>query len=139
MQFTLKGRYEHDAILREIRSRAIEEIRSLRRRVRELPEDASYYDRVRLGELIVAKRWRSSARSRPAALRAAGTGRGVDMRRSTSRRTPEDVVNAAFLVERTHVAEVRGRRRGAGSGARRAGSGCGCSGPLAPYDFVPEE
>ena len=30
-----------------------EEIRALREKVRELPEDAAYYDRVRLGELIV--------------------------------------------------------------------------------------
>ena len=51
-QFTLTGRFEQDAVLREVLE-SDEEIRSLREKVRELPEDASYYDRVRLGELIV--------------------------------------------------------------------------------------
>ena len=51
-QFTLTGRYEQDAVLREVLE-GDEEIRALREKVRELPEDASYYDRVRLGELIV--------------------------------------------------------------------------------------
>ena len=53
-QFTLKGRYEQDAVLREI-AEADPKIMALRERVRELPEDASYYDRIRLGELVVAR------------------------------------------------------------------------------------
>ena len=63
VQFALKGRYEQDVVLRDL-VEGDEEIRVLQQRVRELPEDASYYDRVRLGELIVGA-LESRARSRP--------------------------------------------------------------------------
>ena len=51
MQYTLKGRYEEDAVLREVlrgRRRS-----GLQDKIATLPEDATYYDRVRLGELVV--------------------------------------------------------------------------------------
>ena len=53
VQFALKGRYEQDVVLREV-IEDDDQIRALHERVRDLPEDASYYDRVRLGELVVA-------------------------------------------------------------------------------------
>ena len=48
----LRGRYEEETVLREVLE-GDQEIRSLQERVRQLPADASYYDRVRLGEMIV--------------------------------------------------------------------------------------
>ena len=75
VQFALKGRFEHDVVLRDL-VEGDEEIRPLQQRVRELPEDASYYDRVHLGELIVGRAGEAARGRGRAALRATGTGRG---------------------------------------------------------------
>ena len=134
-QFTLKGRYVEDAVLREVLERD-EEIRSLQKRVQELPEDAAYYDRVRLGEMIVS---------------ALGALRDVDAaalleplqplavdtvtRQPTN---PEDVLNAAFLLSDKRIDEFEESVEELG----RAHAGrirLRLLGPLAPYDFVPEE
>jgi len=134
-QFTLKGRYVEDAVLREVLERD-EEIRSLQKRVLELPEDAAYYDRVRLGEMIV---------------NALGALRDVDAaalleplqplavdtvtRQPTN---PEDVLNAAFLLSDKRIDEFEETVEELG----RAHAGrirLRLLGPLAPYDFVPEE
>ena len=53
VQYTLKGRYEQDVVLREVLEDD-PELRALHEHIRSLPEDASYYDRVKLGELVVA-------------------------------------------------------------------------------------
>ena len=97
VQFTLMGRYEQDAILREVVV-SDDEIRALSERVKELSEDASYYDRVRLGELVVhaleerrrIEGARIVERLRPFAVATT----------SNALTAPEDVVNEAFLVER---------------------------------------
>ncbi|NIS35730.1 MAG: GvpL/GvpF family gas vesicle protein, partial [Actinobacteria bacterium] len=50
-QYTLRGRYDETTVLAEVvaENPAIAE---LRERTRGLPEDATYYDRARLGELV---------------------------------------------------------------------------------------
>lgn len=132
VQFALKGRYEQETVLREVLE-ADDEIRTLRQRVAELPEDASYYERVRLGELVVGalERLRETdaarmyARLEPTAVEVA----------AHTPAQPEDVIDAAFLVERDAVGgfedaceelgkELIGRVR------------LRLLGPLAPYDFV---
>jgi Gas vesicle synthesis protein GvpL/GvpF len=134
-QFTLTGRYEQDAVLREVLE-GDEEIRALREKVRELPEDASYYDRVRLGELIVGaleqRREVEGAgiidRLEPFAVATVANQLGA----------PEDVVNAAFLVERERQEEFENAVEGVGeelAGRVRLR----LLGPVAPYDFTPEE
>jgi hypothetical protein len=134
-QFTLTGRYEQDAVLREVLE-GDEEIRALREKVRELPEDASYYDRVRLGELIVGELERRREvegtdivdRLAPLAVATASNQLG----------TPEDVVNAAFLVERDRQEEFENAVEGIGEelvGRVRLR----LLGPVAPYDFIPED
>ncbi len=133
VQYTVRGRYEQDVLLQEIIEED-DEIRALNERVRELPEDASYYDRVRLGELIVAALDERSAvdaaeieeRLRPLA---------EDVALSATPR-PEEVITAAFLVRRTEAAafedavEELGRDTHDWLRLRLLG-------PLAPYDFVP--
>lgn len=133
-QFTLKGAYEEDAVLREVLEED-EEIRALGERVQELPEDAAYYDRVRLGELIVG---------------ALGQRREVDAARIVERiepvvvdlvphqpTRPEDVVDVAFLVDRNKVGEFEDTVEDVGR--ELAGRvHLRLLGPLAPYDFVPE-
>ena len=135
-QFTLTGRYEQDAVLREVLE-GDEEIRALREKVRELPEDASYYDRVRLGELIV-ERWSSAGRSR----QVEGAGIIDRLERfaiatvANQLGAPEDVVNASFLVERERQEEFENAVEGVGeelAGRVRLR----LLGPVAPYDFTP--
>jgi hypothetical protein len=134
-QFTLTGRYEQDAVLREVLE-GDEEIRALREKVRELPEDAAYYDRVRLGELIVR------------ALEQRRETEGADILDklepfavatvSNQLTAPEEVVNAAFLVERERQEEFPHAVEGVGEelvGRVRLR----LLGPVAPYDFTPEE
>ncbi|TQM38484.1 GvpL/GvpF family gas vesicle protein [Pseudonocardia cypriaca] len=135
VQFTLKGRYEQEPVLREV-IEADPEIRALQEKVRDLPEDASYYDRVRLGELIVAALEERRDDESAQMLRrlepfAAGTV-------ANQPGQPDDVVNAAFLVERERAAEFESAVEDLGrdlAGRVRLR----LLGPLAPYDFVPEE
>jgi hypothetical protein len=135
VQFTLKGRYEQDVVLREVLE-GHKEIRGLQEKVRELPEEASYYDRVRLGELVVAaleeRRDDEAAqmleRLRPFAVSTMANPPGQ----------PEDLINAAFLVERERVREFEDAVEDMGRdliGRVRLR----LLGPLAPYDFIPEE
>jgi hypothetical protein len=134
VQFTLKGRYEQDAVLREI-AQADEEIMALRERVRDLPEDASYYDRIRLGELVVnAMKERRDADGRRVLERLQPFATDISTRPVAQ---PDDVLNAAFLVARDQVkqfddaVEDVGRELAGRVRFRLVG-------PLAPYDFVSE-
>ncbi|WP_028936465.1 GvpL/GvpF family gas vesicle protein [Pseudonocardia spinosispora] len=134
VQFTLKGRYEQDTVLREL-LRDNTEIRELRDQVGELPEDASYYDRVRLGELIVAELERRRDDEAAGILdRLEPTVVDLAARHPA---TPEDVINVAFLVERAHQQRFEDSVEDLGrdlDGRVRFR----LLGPLAPYDFVPE-
>jgi Gas vesicle synthesis protein GvpL/GvpF len=134
VQFTLKGRYDQDPVLREI-AEADEEVMALRARVRDLPEDASYYDRIRLGELVVnAMKQRREADGSRVLERLQPFVTDVSIR---SMAQPDEVVNAAFLVARDQVkqfddaVEEIGRDLAGRVRFRLVG-------PLAPYDFVPE-
>jgi hypothetical protein len=135
VQFTLKGRYEQDVVLREVLE-GHEEIHDLRDKVHELPEEASYYDRVRLGELVVAalveRRDDDAAqvleRLRPFAVSTVANPPG----------RPEDLVNAAFLVERERVRKFEDAVEDLGRDLIDRVR-LRLLGPLAPYDFVPEE
>jgi hypothetical protein len=135
VQFALKGRYQQDVVVREV-VEGDDEIGALSERVRELPEDASYYDRVRLGELIVAaleKRREEEAaqmleRLRPFAVETV----------PHTPAQPDEVVDAAFLVERTKQQEFEDAVENLGrdlDGRVRMR----LLGPLAPYDFVTAE
>jgi hypothetical protein len=135
VQFTLKGRYEQDVVLRKVLE-GHEEIQGLQEKVRGLPEEATYYDRVRLGELVVAaleeRRDAEAAqmleRLRPFAVSSVADPPGQ----------PEDLINAAFLVERDRVREFEDAVEDLGRGVIDRVR-LRLLGPLAPYDFVPEE
>lgn len=71
VQVQVRVRYVDDAVLREIVA-AEPEIRTLRERTRELPEEAAHADRIRLGELVssaVSQRAAEDAESVLAVLR----------------------------------------------------------------------
>jgi hypothetical protein len=134
VQYTLKGRYVQDAALREI-TEADDEIMALRERVRDVPEDASYYDRIRLGELVVAAmEQRRDEEGRRVLERLSPFATDVSTRPLAQ---PDEVVNAAFLVARDQAerfddaVEEVGRLLDGRVRFRLLG-------PLAPYDFIPE-
>jgi hypothetical protein len=134
VQYTLKGRYVQDTVLREI-AEADDEIMALRERVREMPEDASYYDRIRLGELVVGEmERRRDAEGSQVLERLRPFVAAVSVRPQAQ---PDEVVNASFLVARDRVeafddaVEQVGRDLDGRMRFRLLG-------PLAPYDFTPE-
>lgn len=133
VQYTLTGWYEQDAVLRDVLE-GNEKIRALREKVRELPEEASYYDRVRLGELVVrALEERRDVESGQIVDRLRPFAGGVAANQVAA---PEDVVNAAFLIERERREEFEAAVEGVG--ADLAGRvRLRLLGPVAPYDFVP--
>lgn len=131
-QFTMKARYVQDAVLREVLTEQ-PVARQLRDELAEMPEDAGYYQRVELGQIvsdaIAAKREADCAellrRLEPFA-DASVEGRPP---------SGDEVVNASFLVAH--------RRRAAFEEAAEqlARDWHGrvqlrLLGPLAPYEFV---
>ncbi|MGI8335896.1 GvpL/GvpF family gas vesicle protein [Actinomadura scrupuli] len=132
-QFSILGAYVEDAVLREVLQEE-PEVARLREKVRDLPEDAAYYDRIRLGELIVQalddKRLADTE-----ALVAALSPHADDV----AAREPagEDMAaDVAFLV--TDEQRPRFEQAVDELGDRWAGRiRLRMLGPLAPYDFVP--
>jgi hypothetical protein len=133
-QFSVSGMYVQDAVLREVLAEEPEVMR-LRESLRGLPEDAGYYDRVRLGELIVH------------AMDAKREVDTEDLVQTLSRyavsvtpRQPlgdDTAADAAFLVADADRANFERAvdelsYRWAGRIRLRV---CG---PVAPYDFVPQ-
>jgi hypothetical protein len=135
VQYTLKGRYDQDVLLREI----VEEdsgVRELQERIRGVSEDAAYYDRVKLGELIVkALEERREVDAKDIVDRIGPFAEAVS---TTTPTQPEDVVNAAFLVRRDGAEEFEAAVEELGEDTHEWLK-LRLLGPLAPYDFVPEE
>ena len=132
-EFSVSGSYVQETVLREVLAEE-PEVLQLRESLRGVPEDAGYYDRVRLGELIVH------------ALDAKREADADDLVQSLTRhavgvvpRPPvgeDTAVDAAFLVadeERPQFEQAVDEL-----GYRWAGRvRLRMLGPLAPYDFVP--
>lgn len=133
-QFTVRAAYDEDAVLREVLTER-SDIAELRESVAALPEDAGYYERVRLGELVAnavdAKRGEDAAEiDRLLTPLADGT--------VMSQPAAEDgVADASFLVSDARRAEFE---QAAEDLARRWHGRVRLRllGPLAPYDFVAE-
>ncbi|MCP2336317.1 GvpL/GvpF family gas vesicle protein [Actinomadura rupiterrae] len=133
----VKGRYEQDAVLREVLA-GDPEIAELSERLRGVPEDAAdavYYDRVRLGEMIVGALRERRANDSARLLTAL-----APLAEAVSAHEPvrdEDVVDASLLV----AAGERDRFEKAVEGLaeeNRDRISLRLVGPLPPYDFVPE-
>jgi hypothetical protein len=132
-EFIIFGTYVQDAVLREVLTENPEAMR-LRESVRELPEDAGYYERIRLGEVIVqALEGKRAADNAALAREIAPHAVAVAPRRPTGDDTAADV---AFLVSDAgrqqfeDAVDDLGRRWADRIRLRMVG-------PLAPYDFVP--
>ena len=132
-EFAVIGAYVEDVLIREVLEEEPEAAR-LRERIRELPEDAAYYDRVRLGELIV-KAMDEKRQADTEELVAALEPYTADaaLRAPAGEDTAADV---AFLVAERRLPEFEDAVDALGE--RWAGRvRLRMVGPLAPYDFVP--
>ena len=135
VQFTVRARYVLDTVLAEI-VEAEPEVAELRRRTADLPEETSHYDRIRLGELVA---------------QAVDVRRHHDGHQILDRLAPhaedhivrevsgmDNLAEFAFLVdaerqgELEHAAEVLAEEL---DGRVRLS----LVGPMALYDFVPEQ
>jgi Gas vesicle synthesis protein GvpL/GvpF len=132
VQLSVKGDYDEEALLREVVA-ASPPIAALRQRVRALPDEAGYYDRIRLGELVAAEVARRRADDTRLVLDRLEP-HAVATRAQTSG-GPAAAFDLAFLVERDGVdafsravVEV-GDEVGDRIGIRYVG-------PLPPYSFA---
>jgi hypothetical protein len=135
VQYSLKGRYVQEVLLQEI----VDEepaVADLQERIRGVSEDASYYDRVKLGEIVArAMEQRRDVDARDILDRIGPFAEQVS---STTPSQPDDVVDAAFLVARDAAEEFEREVEELG-GDTHEWLRLRLLGPLAPYDFVPAE
>jgi hypothetical protein len=131
-QYTLRGRYDLEAVLPDL-IQSDEGMRALQQRIRGLSEEAAHFDRIQLGELI-AKALRTR-RQQDAEGVLDALGPHVAARKVYDPEQDDDVVNAAFLVERARQREFEEAVDEVGG--RFPMLRLKLHGPLAPYDFVP--
>jgi hypothetical protein len=133
-QFTLRAAYEQEVVLREVLADR-PDIAELRGSVAAQPEEAAYYDRIRLGELVAEA---VEARREADADEIVRRLEPLAVSSVTSRPAEEDgVADASFLVEDARRAEFEATAEDL---ARRSHGRIRLRllGPLAPYDFVAE-
>jgi hypothetical protein len=102
VQLTVKGEYREEVLMRDV-VRESPAIADLRERLRDLPEAAGYYDRIRLGEMVAAEVNRRSEAD--AALAASRLDPVAVDRREGPRTSTETAFNLAFLVDRDRQEE----------------------------------
>lgn len=133
-QFNLRGTYQESAVLSEVVAED-PEVAELRERTRDLPEDAAYADRVRLGELVArameGKREVDSQIVLDAVLPLCAAyrtrpGGGVD-----------HVLDVALLVDDERRGTFEETLESVAEGVHER-IRLRLVGPLAPYDFVEE-
>jgi hypothetical protein len=131
VQYTVKARYEQDAILREVIDEE-PDVRQLRSGRGE-PETAESLDRrIRLGQLVVQALERRRPRDAEEVLRIIGDQVAMTQRETSA---AEDVLNAAFLVDRAQADTFE--RRVERVAEQQAGRlRVSLLGPLPAYDFV---
>lgn len=135
VQLTVKAFYNEERLLRGV-VEGSPAVARLSERVRGRPEAATYYDRIRLGELVSGEVER--ARERDGAMLLGRLEPLAIAARREPPSTADCAVNAAFLVERERVDEF------SGAVAELAGQvdermRLRYVGPLPPYSFTEEE
>jgi hypothetical protein len=132
-EFVITGTYVEDEVLREVLEEN-PEVRRLREKLRDLPGNAGYYDRIHMGELIVyALDHKRAADAEVLREALAPHAEAISARRPKGEETAADV---AFLVDDDRRAEFE--RAVDELGERWTGRiRLRLLGPVAPYDFVP--
>jgi hypothetical protein len=132
VQLSVRARYVRDTIMAELLADE-PEIRRLREATQGRSEDATYYDRIRLGELVVGGFERKRAAD-AGPLESALQPFAVDLRPRQDLEV-EDVLDVAVLVRRDQVSALEeALERVAAATAGRIN--IRLVGPQAPYDFV---
>jgi hypothetical protein len=132
VELELKVVYDEDAVLREVVA-AEPGIGRLRERLRRVPDDAAYYDRILLGELVAQGVERARA-ARAERILAALRPYAVELRVADD--LPERVaLKASFLVEDGAVARFEQTAEEAAAEAAPAYK-LHLFGPLPPFSFV---
>lgn len=132
VEIAIKGIYDEAAILREVLAEN-REIAALRQAIHGKPEDATYYQRIELGELVSAALEEKQAAAAPQIVdRLAPLAFDVRVGEPVHERM---AVNASFLVERKRLEEFD--RAVDQIGAEQAGRiQLKYTGPLPPHSFV---
>jgi gas vesicle protein GvpL/GvpF len=132
VEMNVRVLYDQDAVMREL-LQSDRRIAALRARLHGLPEDATYYDRIQLGELVaeaLERKREADAGELLGALSAASLA--VETLDSAHERV---VLNASFLLTREQVREFDDTLEALA--ATRAGRmRFKCVGPLPPHSFV---
>jgi hypothetical protein len=134
-QFVVRARYEEEQVLTEVVAEN-PEIAQLRKLTREQPEEASYGERVRLGELVAkALEAKSAADGRAMLLELERHVTALNVRESAG---INGLLDVAVLVGDSRRAEFEQAVEGLAE--RFAGRArLKLIGPTAPYDFVDTE
>jgi gas vesicle protein GvpL/GvpF len=135
VQLTVKASYDEERLMRGV-VESSPAVAQLRERVRGRPEAATYYDRIKLGELVAGEV--AQARERDTALVLGRLEPLAVAAQSEPPSGPDGAVNTAFLVERTRVDEFSQAVAGLESelGGRMK---LRYVGPVPPYSFTEEE
>jgi hypothetical protein len=132
VEINIKGIYDEGAILREVLAHSSEAAK-LRQAIRGKPEDATYYERIRLGEVVAQELDLKRAEDERAIVdRMLAHAAAVEVGELVHERM---AVNASFLVERTGL---QGFDRAIDElGEEQAGRiRLRYTGPLPPHSFV---
>lgn len=132
VELKLRATYEEDRLLREV-VREDQDVARLRESLRGAPEDATYYGRIQLGELIASAIERKRAVDASDILESlTPLALAVDVAEPTHERV---VLNASFLVEHGRIGEFD--RAVDHIGASQADRmRLKYTGPLPPHSFV---
>jgi hypothetical protein len=132
VEIRIRAVYDEESLMHEV-VRGNPEIASLRDAVRAGSDDATYYERIRLGELVAAAVERRRERDAAAILDALATAAlAVEVGEMTHERL---VVQASFLVDRDHLAKFD-RIVDDIAGSYGGGIRFKYTGPLPPHSFV---
>jgi hypothetical protein len=133
-ELKVRARYVEEAVLAEVVA-ADPEIRSLRESTRDVPEDVSWSDRVRLGELV-AHAVEAKRQGEAAELWELLAPHAVEMR-ETPGSGLDHLLEVAVLVDDAHRASFEDALETYAEAAHERVR-VRLTGPLPPYDFVGE-
>lgn len=132
VEFKLRGTYDETRLMREV-VQSDREVARLREAVREGPEDATYYARIQLGELVAGAVERIRQADAQAILdRLAPLALAVQSAEPGHERV---ALNASFLIDRQRVAEFDEAVEDVGR-AQAERMRLKYTGPLPPHSFV---
>lgn len=132
VELKLRGTYEEDALMREV-VREDQDVARLRESLRGAPEDATYYGRIQLGELIArAIERKREVDSREILESLTPLALAVEVAEATHERV---VLSASFLIEHDQIDEFDAAvdRIGRSQADRMR---LKYTGPLPPHSFV---